>query len=114
MPDERHPLDERPPRPHHPVEPPEVVVPVGVGGGERPALLVVGRRADPALARWVSERADRAVQPEPGEARRFAAAGAETGAPEEPLGLRRAKRACVTGNRRHQVLLPLSPGVAIP
>ncbi len=76
-----------------------------IGGSERPALVVVGARADPALARRVGERAHGPVEPEPGEARGLPAAGAEAGAPEETLGLRRPERPCVAGNRCHQFLL---------
>ena len=85
---------------------------VGVGGSERAALVVVGRRPDPALARRVGERADGTVETEPGEARGLAAARPETGAPEQALGLAVRESAGVTGNGRHQVLLPLSPGSA--
>ena len=81
---------------------------VGVGRGERAALVVVGPWADPALSRRTGQRTDGAVEPESGEARSLAPAWAETGTPEQALGLRFAKRPCVAGNRCHRRLV--SPG----
>ena len=52
---------------------------------------------------------DRAVQTEPGEARGLTAAWSEPGAPEKALGLGRTEGAGVTGDRRHQVLVPYRP-----
>ena len=77
MPDERHALDERARRAHHPVEPPAVVVSPRVRGRERAALVVVRaavRRASPGPGRRASEPrrralASRAPRPRPGAAR---------------------------------------------
>ena len=81
---------------------------VGIGGRERVALVVVGRRADPALARRMRERVHGAVEAEPGEARGLAPARAEAGAPEEALRLGLPEAACIAGNRGHRRVL--SPG----
>ena len=40
---------------HHAVEPPAVILAPGVGGGERVALVVVGRRPDELLGPRIDE-----------------------------------------------------------
>ena len=64
VPDERHPLDERRLRAHHPVQPPQVVVAPRVLGRERPAVDAAGpaRRAasTPAASATGRHRAARA------------------------------------------------------
>ncbi len=101
VPVERHPLDQRPARAHHPVEPPEVVVAVGVAGGEPVALLVARRRPDPLLARRAGQREHGCVEPELCELRGLAAARAEAGTPEQALRLGHAEGTAVPGDRRH-------------
>ena len=95
VPDERHPLDERPARPHHPVEPPEVVVAPGVGGREPVSLVVARRVADELLGTGMRERVDGGVEPLRRERARLAPAGAETGPPQQALGLDSAERTAV-------------------
>jgi hypothetical protein len=100
VPDERHALDERPARAHHAVEPPEVVVAPGVGGGERASLRVAGRRADEALAAGPGQRQDRAVETERGELLRLSLARPEARTPEQALGLGAAERTTVGSEAR--------------
>ena len=100
VPDERHPLHERLARAHHPVEPPQVVVSVGVRRGQRVAVAV-GRlgAGERRLADRPGECSDRAVQPQRREQLGVSGRGAEAGAPQEPLGLADAERAGVDGDR---------------
>ena len=91
VPDERHPLSERPARAHHPVEPPELVVAPGVVRGERMAVVVVRLRAPEALAARVGQLVDGAFEPQLRELLGLTRARAEAGAPKEPLGLRLAE-----------------------
>ena len=60
VPDERHPLDERARRAHHPVEPPDVVVAPRVVGRERSSLLVLRRGADEPLGAGMGQRLETA------------------------------------------------------
>ena len=78
VPDEGHPLDERAGRPHHPVEPPEVVVTPGVGRREPAALVVARLGADELLATRPGQRVDGAVEPELRQRRGLAAAAARS------------------------------------
>jgi hypothetical protein len=103
VPDECHPLDERPVRAHHPVEPPEVVVTPGVRGRERAALVVVGTWAGEALLGWPRQREDQAVEPELGQAGGLPAPRPEAGTPKQPLGLLGAERPLVDANRAGHV-----------
>ena len=111
VPDERHPLDQRARGPHHPVEPPEVVLAPGVVRVERMALVVVGRGPDELLGAGVDERGDRAVEPLRGERRGLARPRAEAGAPEQPLGLRLSERALV---HVHQPVVVHQPAILHP
>jgi len=103
VPDERHPLGEGLRRPHHPVEPPELVVAPGVERGERVAVVVVRLRPAQALPAGVRQRMDGAVEPELRKALGFARARSEARAPEQALGLRLAERSTV--NRRHPAII---------
>ena len=98
VPDERHPLDERPARPHHPVEPPEVVVAPGVGRRDPMLVVVDGSRADEPLALRPRQRADGVVEALPREPLGLTRSRAETGAPKKPFGLNRPEAASVDGN----------------
>ena len=100
MPDERHPLDQRPARAHHPVEPPEVVVPPRVEGRDRVPVAVLGRMPDEPLALRMGQRGDGAVEALLRELLGLARARAESGAPEEALGLSRPEAASIDGNFR--------------
>jgi hypothetical protein len=61
-------------------------------------LVVDGSRPDETLALGPGQRVDSAVEPFPGELLGLTRARAETGAPEEPLGLNRSEAAPVDGN----------------
>ncbi len=95
VPHERHPLDQRPARPHHPVQPPQLVVPPRVVGSERATLVVVRARTAQPLAGGMRQRADGAVEPELRERLGLARTRAEPRSPEEPLGLRLAEASSV-------------------
>ncbi len=97
VPDERHPLGQRAPRPDHPVEPPELVVAPGVVRGERAPVVVVGLRALEPLAAGVRQVVDGAVEAHPREPLRLTRTRAETGTPKQPFGLRLAKVSSVHG-----------------
>ena len=58
-----------------------------IGGREPAALVVAGCRADELLALRPRQRVDGAVEPELGERLRLTRARAETGTPEQTLGL---------------------------
>ena len=92
VPDEGHPLDERAGRPHHPVEPPEVVVAPGVARSEPAALVVARLGADELLATRPGERVDGVLEPELRQRLGLAGPRAEAGAPEQALGLRAPER----------------------
>ena len=101
VPDERHPLVQRLRRAHHPVEPPELVVAPAVVRRELVPAVVVRPRALQPVAAGAHEGMHRALEPELGEALGLARSRAETGTPEQALGLRLAEVATVDG--RHQV-----------
>ncbi len=69
----------------------------GVPGCEAMPLVVVRARPHPSLAPRVCERPDGAVETEVGETGRLAAARAESGSPEESLGLGGAKGTRIHG-----------------
>ena len=91
VPDEGHPLDQRPVRPDHPVEPPELIVAPGVVRGERVSVVVVRPRAPEALVARVRQLVDRALETELRELLGFTLPRAEAGPPKEPFGLRFAE-----------------------
>ena len=93
--DERHPLGERTTRPHHPVEPPEVIVTVSVARREPSPLVRARRSPDELLRARVRERVHRVVEAELRERARLALTGAKTGTPEEALGMGGAKMAAI-------------------
>ena len=64
-----------------------MVVAVRSGRREAPSLVVTRRLPHEPLGAGVRERAHGVVEPELRERTRFALAGAEAGAPEQPLGL---------------------------
>src|SRR6185503_12833128 len=97
------PLGERATRANHPVEPPQLLVAPGVVRGERVAVVIVRLGAAQALASRVGQRVDCVLEPLLGEPLGLAGPGAETGAPEEALGLRLAERSTV--NRRHRLVI---------
>ena len=101
VPDEGHPLDERPVRPHHPVEPPEVVVAVGVLRGEPVPFVVARRGPGQADVGRMQEPVHGAVEPEPCDPPRLTPSRPESRAPQEPLGLGSAEAALVDGYGRH-------------
>ena len=98
VPDERHPLDERSARAHHPVEPPEVVVAPGVGRRDRVPVVVLGRVPDEPLALRMGQQANGAVEAFLRERLGLARSRPETGTPEQALGLSRAEAASINGN----------------
>ena len=100
-------------RPHHPVEPGEVVVADRVGRRERAVALVLRLRPDELVRHGPRHRVDRVLQPELGELVRLARAGAEPGPPEEPLRLGPAERPAVDRNR-HAPLDPMERMVTTP
>ncbi len=100
VPDQRHPLDERPRGPHHPVEPPDVVVAPGVEGCERTALLVVRPVTHEVLRARMRQLVDCAFEPESGELLRLTGPRAEAGTPKQPLGLERPERPPPHGDTR--------------
>ena len=94
--DQRHPLDQRLVRAHHAVEEPEVVVAVGVGGGDRVVVVVDrGRAVQRRGAAGPGQRLDRADEAEAGELLGLARQRAEAGAFQQPLRLCRAERSLV-------------------
>ena len=111
VPDEGHPLDQRPVRPNHPVEPPELIVAPGVVRGERVSVVVVRPRAPEPLVARVRQLVDRALETELRELLGFTLPRAEAGTPKEPLGLRLAKAPSVHGDGHAQ---PLSAGRGKP
>jgi hypothetical protein len=78
-----------------------MVVAIGIGRRQRAALVVVGTRADPALTWRMGERVHGAVKPEPCETRSLTSARAESGTPEEALGLGHSEAAVVVGRLGH-------------
>jgi hypothetical protein len=107
VPHQRHALDERAARPHHPVEPPELVMAPRVVRGERAAAIVVRLRAPEALEARVGQRVDGGVEASLGEPLGFTGTRAETRTPKEPLGLRLAEAPVIHG-KRHSV--SIGPG----
>jgi hypothetical protein len=101
VPDQRHPLHERPRRPHHPVEPPEMVVAPGVEGRERAALVVVRPVTHEVLPAGVRQRVDGTFEAEAGEGACLTRPGPEPGTPEQPLRLRDSERTPPDGDTRH-------------
>ena len=98
--DERHPLDQRLVAAHHAVEEPEVVVAVGVGGGDR--VVVVVDRGRPVQRRGAAgpgQRLDRADQPEAGQLLGLPRDRAEAGPFQQPLRLRRPEGPLVGARR---------------
>src|SRR5205807_733364 len=91
VPDERHALDERARRAGHAVEPPAVVVAPGVARRQGAALVVVRLRPDELLRPRLDQGPDSPVEALLRERLGFAGARPETGAPEQPLGLRRSE-----------------------
>jgi hypothetical protein len=61
-------------------------------------VVVDGSRPDEPLSLRVGQRADGAVEPLSSELLGLTGARAETGAPEQPLGLNRPEAAPVDGN----------------
>ena len=106
VPDERHSLRQRPARPHHPVEPPQVVVPELVER-EQPVAVDLRRLADEVVRAGREQVRDGAVEAARGERSLLARSRAESGAPEKPLGLGGSKmtrdtRAAACDNRRRR------------
>ena len=111
VPDERHPLGQRSARAHHPVEPPEVVVPELVEREE--AVPVDLRRLPDEVVRSGREQmGDGAVEPARGERALLAGPGAEARAPEEPLGLSGSKVTRVDGQRHASRRPTAGPGLS--
>ena len=100
VPDEGHALDKGPRGAHHPIEPPQVVVPPRVERGERAPLVVCRSRPDELLLPWIRERVHRAVETELRQRLGLALAGAEAGTPKQPLGLSDTEPSCVGGYQR--------------
>ena len=98
MPDKGHPLDERAGRPHHPVEPPEVVVAPGVAGREPPAPVVAGSGPDEPLSARPDQRMDGVAEPELRERLGLAGPRPEAGTPEQALSVLAPERALIDGN----------------
>ena len=98
VPDERHPLGQRPARAHHPVEPPQVVVPELVER-EQPAAVDLRRLPDQVVRPGREQMRDGAVEAACGERSLLARSGAEARAPEEPFGFSRSKMTRVDGQR---------------
>ena len=101
VPDQCHALDHRVVGADHPVEPPQLVVAVGVERREREPVLVDGLGAlQPVLALRPGEPVHRALEVEPPrELRGLTGAGPESGAPEQPRGLALAELSLVDGDR---------------
>ena len=106
VPHERHALDERLVRANHSVEPPHVVVADRVERRERVAARVGRRGADQALGGRARQGQDGAAEALLHEARRFALARAEPGAPEETLGLGGPEGPLVDRHRHTCVVAP--------
>ncbi len=99
MPDERHPLAQLLVAADHAVEPPEQVVPPGVGGRQRQAVLDVRLRpVQLRLPLWPGERVDGALQALVGELASLAGGRTEPGSPEQPFGLAFAESAVENGD----------------
>ena len=77
-----------------------MVVPPRVEGRDRIPVAVLRRMPDEPLALRMSQRGDGAVEALPGELLGLAGARAESGAPEEALGLSRPEVASIDGNFR--------------
>ena len=99
VPDQRHALDRRRRRPHHAVEPGQVVVADRVGRRERAVALVLRLRPDELVRHGPRHRVDRVLEPELDELVRLAGTCAEPGPPEEPFRLGPAERPAVDRNR---------------
>ncbi len=101
VPDERHALDERARRAHHPVQPPCVVVAPGVVRRQRTSLLVGRRRTDELLGARTRQRLHGSVEAARRERLRLALPRAEAGTPEQPLSLSGAELPPVDGDAGH-------------
>ena len=113
VPDERHPLDERAARAHHPVEPPAVILAPGVVRREWMALVVVRLRPDELLPARVAERVHGTLEAELRERLRLARPRPEARAPEQPLGVRRIE-APPEDRQRHRLSFGSRPEPSIP
>ena len=106
VPDEGHSLRQRPARSHHPVEPPQMVVPELVER-EQAVAVDLRRLADQVVRACREEMRDRAVEAARGERSLLARSRAEARAPEKPLGFEQVQndpytRAAACDNRRRR------------
>ena len=103
VPDERHPLRQRTARPHHPVEPPQVVV-AELVEREQPPAVDLRRLTDQVVRAGREQMGDGAVEAAGGERPFLARSRAKAGTPEKPLGLGRSKTTRIHG-RRHSTIV---------
>src|SRR5439155_2545511 len=82
---------------HHPVEPPELIVAIGVRGRYRVALIVVRRGPAKPFASRAGERVHRPAKTFSRQSLRLSRPGSEPCPPQEPLRLGGAEPAVVDG-----------------